>query len=89
MSTQNVGEVVRLETLNPAFRLAFRANADQALTLFAKDLHLDGSSPLTRDEVNGILSITDDEFKAFSHIGSIIGLSFGNPVTKECTQAFL
>jgi hypothetical protein len=86
MSTEMVSEVVRLETINPAFRSAFRADQQQALALFANDLKCDGAASLTRDEINGILGISDEEFKAFAHIASVVGVSLADAKTRSASQ---
>lgn len=73
MSAKNAMEVVMLEAVSPAFRAAFRNDAGQTLNLFANELLLDGGNALTASEIDGILSISDDEFKAFSRIASAVG----------------
>ncbi len=73
MSSKNAMEVVMLEAVNPAFRAAFRAEPAQALNLFSNELRLDNGAGLDAGEISSILSISDDEFKAFSHIASAVG----------------
>ncbi len=86
MSAEMVSEVVRLETVNPAFRTAFRADQNQALTLFANELKCGSSAGLTRTEIDGILGISDEEFKAFSHIAAVVGVSLNTPQTRVASQ---
>ena len=73
MNQENAKRVVRVATIYPAFRTAFRANPQQALNLFAKDLKLQGTDALTLKEVDAIASITDEEFAVLARIASTLG----------------
>ncbi len=78
MNQENAKRVVRVATIYPAFRTAFRANPQQALALFARDLKLQGEEPLTLKEMDAIGSITDEEFSALARIASTLGDSLEN-----------
>ncbi len=88
MSAQNAMEVIRLATVNPNFRAAFKADPAQALTLFAADLGFSAAGPLTNDEINGILSITDAEYDAFARMTSAVGVNL-NPGTARSAGSLL
>ncbi len=87
MSTDNAKEVVRLATLSSTFRTAFRADFTQALTLFASDLNLCDKPPLSNAEIDGLLSITDEEYKAFARIVTAVGDSL-DPAPRPVTPHF-
>ena len=74
MSTTNALTVIQLAAINPAFRAAFKADQNQALNLFAADLNLSGTPALTADEITGILSVSDDEYTAFSRVATAVGV---------------
>jgi hypothetical protein len=73
MSAINALKVIQLAAINPTFRAAFKADQDQALTLFSANLNLEGTPALTHQEMQGILSVTDDEYTAFSRIATAVG----------------
>ena len=74
MSTANALTVIQLAAINPTFRAAFKADQNQALSLFAADLNLSGTPALTGDEITGILSVSDDEYTAFSRVATAVGV---------------
>lgn len=78
MNQDNAKRVVRVATIYPAFRTAFRANPQQALTLFARDLKLQGDEPLSLKEMDAIGSITDEEYATLARIASTFGDSLEN-----------
>lgn len=88
MSAQNAMEVIRLATISQPFRTAFRADPDQALKLFAADLSFHGQPPLTKDEADGLKSITDQEFDAFARMTSAAGVAL-NPAGPRGTGSVL
>ena len=78
MNLDNSKRVIRVATIYPAFRAAFRANPEQALSLFAKDLNLQNGNSLQPNEIDAILSISDEEYMVFSRIASALGDSLEN-----------
>jgi hypothetical protein len=78
MSKDNAKRVVRVATIYPAFRTALRADPGQALSLFAKDLHLEGDHPLDESEIKALVSISDEEFAALARIAASLGDSLEN-----------
>jgi hypothetical protein len=73
MNLDNSKRVIRVASIYPAFRSAFRANPQQALSLFAKDLDLQNEDSLEPKEIDAILSITDEEYMIFSRIALALG----------------
>ncbi len=78
MNLDNSKRVIRVATIYPDFRAAFRANPEQAMSLFAKDLNLPQGEFLKPNEVDAILSISDEEYAAFSRIAATLGDSLEN-----------
>ena len=76
MSKDNSMRVVRTATLSPPFRAALRANPQQAFSLFAKDLCLEGETPLEPDEIKAVTSISDEAFSALARIATSLGKPF-------------
>lgn len=71
MVSDNAKLVLRYAALHLSFRAAFRNNPKQALVDFKGDLNLGGD--LTVDEMDAILSVTDEEYSAIVRIGSALG----------------
>jgi hypothetical protein len=73
MSLDNSKRVIRVASTQPAFRAAFRANPQQALSSFAKDLDLQNGGSLQANEIDAITSISDEEYVVFSRMASSLG----------------
>ncbi len=76
MSKDNSKRVVRFATTYPAFRNALRADPQQAFSLFAKDLRLEGDIPLEPAEIQAVTSITDEAFAALARIVASLSTPF-------------
>lgn len=73
MSTANAKKVILLAMSSMTFRTAFKADPAQALSLFSADLHLSDDNELTQQQIDGIASLTAEQYEAFGHILSIVG----------------